>query len=121
MLEDFLGRKNVSVARANSGADVFRLAGFLGDDNLIRHEVPFGGLDSTALYREPIVNITIYQGAFWTRQSSEGKATFAADLAVSAHLRVSGRSGVNQHRGTPELRRHRALLIAYRVTFRMGS
>jgi hypothetical protein len=32
-----LGRKNVSVARANSGADVFRLAGFLGDDNLIRH------------------------------------------------------------------------------------
>jgi hypothetical protein len=33
-----LGRKNVSVARANSGADVFRLAGFLGDDNLISHE-----------------------------------------------------------------------------------
>jgi hypothetical protein len=77
---------------------------------LIRHEAPFGGLDSTALYPERIVNITIYQGALWTRRSSEGKATFAADLAVSAHLRVSGRSGVNQHRGTPELRRHRALL-----------
>jgi hypothetical protein len=31
-----LGRKNVSVARANSGPDIFRLAGLLGDDNLIR-------------------------------------------------------------------------------------
>src|SRR5271169_1529088 len=36
-----LGRKNVSVARANSSADVFRLAGFLGDNNLIHHEAPF--------------------------------------------------------------------------------
>ena len=34
-----LGRKNVSVARANSGPDIFRLAGLLGDDNLIRHEL----------------------------------------------------------------------------------
>jgi len=37
-----LGRKNVSVARANSGPDIFRLAGLLGDDNLIRHEGSFG-------------------------------------------------------------------------------
>ena len=35
-----LGRKNVSVARANSSADVFRLAGFLGNNNLIHHEAP---------------------------------------------------------------------------------
>src|SRR4051794_30849893 len=33
-----LGRKNVSVARTNGRADIFRLAGLLGDDNLIRHE-----------------------------------------------------------------------------------
>jgi hypothetical protein len=32
-----LGRENVSVARPNRGADVFRLAGFLSDDNLIIH------------------------------------------------------------------------------------
>ena len=38
-----LGRKNVSVARANGGADIFRLAGLFGDDNLIRHQ----GLVST--------------------------------------------------------------------------
>ena len=32
-----LGRENVSVTRTNGGADVFRLAGFLRDDNLISH------------------------------------------------------------------------------------
>jgi hypothetical protein len=32
-----LGRKNVSVAGTNGGSDVFRLAGFLSDDNLISH------------------------------------------------------------------------------------
>jgi hypothetical protein len=33
-----LGRKNVSVTRTHRGADVFRLAGFLGDDDLIGHK-----------------------------------------------------------------------------------
>jgi hypothetical protein len=33
-----LGRENVPVARANSGANVFCLAGFLGDDNMIRQD-----------------------------------------------------------------------------------
>ncbi len=33
-----LGRKNGSVARTNSGADVFGLASFLGDDDLISHD-----------------------------------------------------------------------------------
>src|SRR6266567_1240573 len=33
-----LGRENVAVARTNSGADVFRLAGFLRDDDLIGHD-----------------------------------------------------------------------------------
>jgi hypothetical protein len=32
------GWKNVAVARPHRGADVFRLAGFLGDDDLIRHD-----------------------------------------------------------------------------------
>lgn len=32
-----LGREDISVARANGGTDVFCLAGFLGDDNLIGH------------------------------------------------------------------------------------
>ena len=34
-----LGRKNVSVARTNGSTDIFRLAGLLSDDNLIRHEL----------------------------------------------------------------------------------
>jgi len=34
-----LGRKNVAVARPNGSTDIFRLAGLLGDDNLIRHEL----------------------------------------------------------------------------------
>src|SRR6266478_6578484 len=33
-----LGRKDFSVARTDSGADILRLAGLLGDDNLIRHQ-----------------------------------------------------------------------------------
>jgi hypothetical protein len=33
-----LGRKNVAVATADGGADVFRLAGFLGDDDLVGHD-----------------------------------------------------------------------------------
>jgi hypothetical protein len=33
-----LGRKDVSVARTNGGANVFGLAGFLGDDDLIGHD-----------------------------------------------------------------------------------
>jgi hypothetical protein len=76
-----LGRKNVSVARANSGADVFRLAGFLGDNNLIRHEDPFRGLGSESdRVLERIVNNAISQGAFWTWQSSEGKARQSAGV-----------------------------------------
>ena len=37
-----LGRENVSVARTNGSAEVFRLAGFLRDDNLISHIGTFG-------------------------------------------------------------------------------
>src|SRR6516162_6611685 len=33
-----LGRKDVTVTRTNGGADIFRLAGLFGDDNLIRHQ-----------------------------------------------------------------------------------
>ena len=34
--------KNVTVARTNCGADVFGLAGFLRDDDLICHDGPLG-------------------------------------------------------------------------------
>jgi hypothetical protein len=37
-----LSWKNVTVARTNCGADVFGLAGFLRDDDLICHDGPFG-------------------------------------------------------------------------------
>src|SRR5690348_14892146 len=33
-----LGRKDVTVTRTNGGADIFRLAGLFGDDNLIGHQ-----------------------------------------------------------------------------------
>src|SRR6516165_7205825 len=33
-----LGRKDVTVTRTNGGADIFRLAGLFGDDNLICHQ-----------------------------------------------------------------------------------
>ena len=39
-----LGRENVSVAITNGSADVFRLAGFLRDDDLISHDLPLGQL-----------------------------------------------------------------------------
>ena len=38
-----LGRKNVSVTRTNRGADLFRLAGFLRDNDLIGHNGCFEG------------------------------------------------------------------------------
>src|SRR5215831_11870976 len=33
-----LGRTDVTVTRTNGGADIFRLVGLFGDDNLIRHQ-----------------------------------------------------------------------------------
>lgn len=43
------GREDISIARTNGGADVFCLAGFLRDDDLICHDGPFGWMDSTTL------------------------------------------------------------------------
>jgi hypothetical protein len=40
------GRENVSVARTNGGADVFGLAGFFRDDDLIGHNGSFRRIDS---------------------------------------------------------------------------
>ena len=48
-----LGREDVSVARTDGGADIFRLAGLLGDDDLIRHEQLAWGIDQRT-YRELI-------------------------------------------------------------------
>src|ERR1700730_14963060 len=58
-----LGRKNVSVARANSGPDIFRLAGLLGNDNLIRHELLAWRIGSDPL--EHMVNQLASQATFW--------------------------------------------------------
>src|ERR1039458_4856889 len=44
-----LGREDVSVARTHGGADVFGLAGFLRDDDLVSHDGSFGRIDSTAM------------------------------------------------------------------------
>jgi hypothetical protein len=43
-----LGREDVSVPRTHGGADVFRLAGFLRDDDLIGHTGSFRRIGSTA-------------------------------------------------------------------------
>jgi hypothetical protein len=50
--------KNITVARTNCGADVFGLAGFLGDNDLISHNDPLGRRYLTAqLTKEHIENI----------------------------------------------------------------
>jgi hypothetical protein len=41
------GRKDFSVTRADGGAHVFRLAGFLRDNDLIGHDGFVEGIDST--------------------------------------------------------------------------
>src|SRR4029077_1864033 len=41
------GRENVAVARTNGGVYVFRLAGFLRDNNLTSHNRSAGRIDST--------------------------------------------------------------------------
>jgi hypothetical protein len=43
-----LGRKDVSVPRTHGGTDVFRLAGFLRDYDLIGHNGSFRRIGSTA-------------------------------------------------------------------------
>ena len=50
--------KNITVARTNCGADIFGLAGFLRDDDLISHDDPLGKRYLTAqLTKEHIENI----------------------------------------------------------------
>ena len=44
-----LGREDVSVARTNGGADVFGLAGFFRDDDLISHDGFVSKVNSTAV------------------------------------------------------------------------
>src|ERR1700730_5748418 len=58
-----LSWKNIAVARTNCGADVFGLAAFLRDDDLICHDDPLGWSYSTAqLTREHIENIVGQSG-----------------------------------------------------------
>jgi hypothetical protein len=43
-----LGRQDLSVTRTDGGADVFRLAGFLRDDDLTGHNPSFRRIDLSA-------------------------------------------------------------------------
>jgi hypothetical protein len=51
-----LSWKNVAVARTNCGADVFGLAGFLRDDDLICHDGPLGRMAGS---KGPMLRLTI--------------------------------------------------------------
>ena len=62
-----LGRQNVAVAGADGGADVFRLAGFLGDDDLVGHDGSMMGTNSVALQQEHIENYVFGQEKTWTK------------------------------------------------------
>jgi hypothetical protein len=58
------GRKDVTVTRTNGGADIFRLAGPFGDDNLIRHQglvwwTGFEQLERIVNFRPP--QVTLWQ------------------------------------------------------------
>ena len=54
-----LSWKNITVARTNCGADVFCLAGFLRNDDLICHDGPLG---RSYLTIEHTMNIMDVQG-----------------------------------------------------------
>jgi hypothetical protein len=58
-----LGRKDFSVTRTDGGADVFRLAGFLRDDDLIGHNGSFRRIDSAAARWKHIANKMASQAA----------------------------------------------------------
>ena len=68
-----LSRKNVSVARTNGRADIFRLAGLLGDDNLIRHEGLVSRIGSRAQPQERIVNCHLSQATLWRVRARAAK------------------------------------------------
>jgi hypothetical protein len=53
-----LSWKNITVARTNCGADVFGLAGFLCDDDLICHNDPLGRMYSSTTCVEHIMNMS---------------------------------------------------------------
>ena len=56
-----LGREDFSVTTTNRGADVFGLAGFFSDDDLIGHNGSFRRTDSRPASIEHIVNEIIKQ------------------------------------------------------------
>ena len=58
------GREYISVARTNGSADVFCLAGFLRDDDLIRHAKPFRTKSNSVTRLEHKGNIASSQPTF---------------------------------------------------------
>src|SRR6266436_9982381 len=104
-----LGRKDFSVARTDSGADILRLAGLLGDDNLVRHQglVSRIGSESVALrtYSEltsfardlSVVVLSEANRFLWPGPtcSRHGRETPRASLTGSCPMRFSRKSGRN--------------------------
>src|SRR5215469_2504692 len=69
-----LGWKDVTVTRTNGGADIFRLAVLFGDDNLIRHQGPFGGLGSRSrTYSELSAHRKSSSGRFASARENRGE------------------------------------------------
>ena len=66
-----LGREDVAVARADGGADVFRLAGLLGDDDLIGHDGSKMGANSVVPKSEHKVNYFLVQEQALDQASSD--------------------------------------------------
>src|SRR5262249_22142317 len=70
-----LGRKDVTVTRTNGGADIFRLAGLFGDDNLIRHQrlVGWTGDAAPRTYSELSAHRKSSSGRFASEQQNRGE------------------------------------------------
>jgi len=88
-----LSWKNIAVARTNCGADIFGLAGFLRDDDLICHDGPLGrmaGIDSATT---PIDNRTYQEhdsavgSSGWSRAMAE--VTYYVALPFVAPMTAS--------------------------------
>src|SRR5215831_11377324 len=70
-----LGRKDVTVTRTNGGADIFRLAGLFGDDNLIRHQglVWWTGFVPPRTYSERSAHRKSPSGRYASRRQNRGE------------------------------------------------
>ena len=90
-----LGRKDVSIPRTNGGADIFRLAGLLGDDNLIRHRGLAFGVDfrerSQRTYSEPsgLRQVALWQVCVGRQNRGEPPPSDAAHCGGSVQVNAT--------------------------------